>query len=229
MQHLLSSVKINVSEGLYLKDPDTSDLGRQILSKSIIMIDELGFEMFTFKKLGQEIGSNESSIYRYFENKHKLLLYLAAYYWTGLEYRLVFATHNIENPVKKLEKAIEILTELPVNFTNNPSINQVLLRNIVISEFSKSYHNKSVDSENNEGYYSAYKKLILRVVDLVIEVDKNYLFPKCLVSDMLAGALHQHFLSDHFKSLTECGTDLTPTDFYKNLFSKQLNIDFYGK
>ena len=37
------------------------------------MIDALGFEDFTFKKLGQEIGSNESSVYRYFDSKHKLI------------------------------------------------------------------------------------------------------------------------------------------------------------
>ena len=36
------------------------------------MINELGFEAFTFKKLGINIESPESSIYRYFENKHTL-------------------------------------------------------------------------------------------------------------------------------------------------------------
>ena len=56
-----------------------------------------------------QIGSNESSIYRYFENKHKLLLYLASWYWGWLEYQLVFATHSITDPKEKLDKAIEIL------------------------------------------------------------------------------------------------------------------------
>lgn len=226
---LLSSIKININEDLYLKDPDSSDLGKQILAKSVLLIDSLGFELFTFKKLGTEIGSNESSIYRYFKNKHKLLLYLTNYYWKSLEYRLVFSTSNIENPIKKLGKAIEILTELPANHTNESTINQVLLRKIVISEFSKSYHNKSVDSEDNDGYYTTYKKLILRVVEMLIEVDKNYKYPKCLVSSMLDGSLHQHFLAEHFKSLTECDDRLSPTDFYKHLFAKQLNINFDEK
>ena len=60
---------------------------------------EIGFENFTFKKLGEQIGSNESSIYRYFESKHKLMLYLSSWYWAWIEYRLVFATNNINNPL----------------------------------------------------------------------------------------------------------------------------------
>jgi len=73
MQHMLRHIKIN--EGLFTKNPDSSKLGHKIISQSIEMIDELGFEAFTFRKLGVKIGSNESSIYRYFESKHALLVY----------------------------------------------------------------------------------------------------------------------------------------------------------
>ena len=67
MQNLLSNLKITINEKLYVKDPETSELGRNILKNSILLIDEIGFEAFTFKKLGEKIQSNESSIYRYFE------------------------------------------------------------------------------------------------------------------------------------------------------------------
>lgn len=77
---LLSEIKININEGLFLKDPGSSELGIEILFNSVVLLDELGFEQFTFKKLAQKIKSTESSIYRYFENKHKLLLYLCALY-----------------------------------------------------------------------------------------------------------------------------------------------------
>ena len=66
---------------------------------------------FRSEKLGDEIGSNESSIYRYFENKHKLMLYLSSWYWSWMEYKLFFATNNIEDPFEKLKKAITIVTE----------------------------------------------------------------------------------------------------------------------
>ena len=73
MNTLLSNFKISVNPDIYLKDPESSELGRKIINHSIALIDELGFEQFTFKKLGVRIASNESSIYRYFENKHMLL------------------------------------------------------------------------------------------------------------------------------------------------------------
>ena len=86
---------ISISSDLYTKDPDSSVLGQKIVSKSIEMINNLGFEDFTFKKLGLEIGSNESSVYRYFESKHALLVYLINWYWSWIEYKLVFATLNV--------------------------------------------------------------------------------------------------------------------------------------
>ena len=74
MKELLKTLQIKVNDKTYLKDPETSDLGKRIVEHSIILINEIGFEAFTFRKLGLKINSNESSIYRYFENKHKLLL-----------------------------------------------------------------------------------------------------------------------------------------------------------
>jgi len=67
---------ISIPEGLSIKDPLQSKLGRKIITHSIILLDEIGFEAFTFKKLAIKMGSNETSLYRYFENKHFLLLYL---------------------------------------------------------------------------------------------------------------------------------------------------------
>ncbi len=52
MEHLLQSLKIRINEKIYLKDPESSDLGKRIVEESIIMIDDIGFESFTFKKLG---------------------------------------------------------------------------------------------------------------------------------------------------------------------------------
>jgi AcrR family transcriptional regulator len=111
MDSLLNSIHIKVNEKTYVKDPESSSLGKKIIQESIILINEIGFEEYTFKKLGERIGSNESSIYRYFENKHKLLVYLSSWYWSWIEYRLVFSTQNMENKVEKLKKAIEIVTE----------------------------------------------------------------------------------------------------------------------
>lgn len=74
-------LNIDVDEKLYLKDPDSSELGLEIVRHSIELIDDIGFESFTFKKLAARIGATAPSVYRYFESKHKLLLYLLAWYW----------------------------------------------------------------------------------------------------------------------------------------------------
>jgi hypothetical protein len=59
MDRLLANIKIQVNPAIYIKDPETTELGRKILTESIHLIDELGFDHFTFKKLGERIGSNE--------------------------------------------------------------------------------------------------------------------------------------------------------------------------
>ena len=74
-------IQIEVNPNLYSKNPDSTELGRKIISKGIELIHEIGFEAFNFKKLGAVISSPESSIYRYFENKHALLVYLTSWYW----------------------------------------------------------------------------------------------------------------------------------------------------
>jgi hypothetical protein len=55
-------IKITLNDGLYLKEPQNSKLGRNIIKHSILMIYEFGFEFFTFKKLAEEINSTEASI-----------------------------------------------------------------------------------------------------------------------------------------------------------------------
>ncbi|MDB4292071.1 TetR/AcrR family transcriptional regulator [Maribacter sp.] len=217
MEQLLQSVKIGINEKIYVKDPESSDLGKRIVEQSILMINEMGFENFTFKKLGSEIGSNESSIYRYFENKHKLLLYLTSWYWGWLEYQLVFATNSIADPKVKLEKAIEIVTKTTVEDSAFSHINEVLLSKIVINEYSKSYLTKEVDTENKEGYFVIYKRLVTRISKMIQEVNGEYTYPSSLASTILEGSLHQHFLKDHFSSLTDCHKDNDPTQYFLHL------------
>ncbi len=217
MEQLLQSVKIGINEKIYVKDPESSNLGKRIVEQSILMINEMGFESFTFKKLGTKIGSNESSIYRYFENKHKLLLYLTSWYWGWLEYQLVFATNGIADAKMKLEKAIEIVTKTTVEDSAYSHINEVLLNKIVINEYSKSYLTKEVDEENKEGYFGIYKRLVTRISLMIQAVNTDYKYSNSLASTTLEGSLHQHFLKDHFSSLTDCHEDDDPTQYFLHL------------
>lgn len=222
MQDILSNIIINVNEKLYVKNPETSELGKKIIENSILLIDETGFENFTFKKLGEKIGSNESSIYRYFESKHKLMLYLSSWYWGWIEYKMVFTTNNIQNPMEKLKKAITIVTEKIEDDNNTIHINEAILNKIIITEFTKTLLTKEVDQENKEGFFLVYKRVINRIIEMIIEVNPSYPFAKSLASSIVEGALHQHFLMNHLKTITNCNETISPSDFYSNLIEKTL-------
>jgi AcrR family transcriptional regulator len=213
-----------VNSSLYLKDPESSVLGKKIVEQSILLINEMGFENFTFKKLGAEIGSNESSIYRYFESKHKLLLYLTSWYWGWKEYQLLFATANVEDPSKKLEAAIEVVTRCVEKDSFVSHIDEGVLNKVVINEYSKSFLSKEVDKENEEGFFTFYNRLVFRLKEMILAVDKEYPYPSSLASTIIEGSLHQHFLIDHFSSLTECNENILPSRYFIHLVFSTLNI-----
>ncbi len=222
MKDLLSVLKISVPKKIFIKDPETSDLGRRIIEHSIILINEIGFESFTFKKLGIKIGSNESSLYRYFESKHKLLLYLSSWYWAWLEYQLVIETFSISNHKEKLEKAITILTRTVEEDTNFSHINETLLYKIIVNESSKSFLTKEVDKENKEGYFEIYKRLITRLEQIILAVKPDFNYSLSLASTIIEGSLHQHFLKEHFPSITNSKKGQTPTNFFIHLANNTL-------
>jgi len=215
------AIHIKISTALYTKNPESSDLGKRIVSKSIEMIKELGFESFTFKKLGIAINSNESSIYRYFDNKHTLLVYLVNWYWSWIEYRLFFATTNIVDKEDKLLKAVTLLTEAVKEDTDFSYVNEVLLSEIIITESSKAYHTKDIDSENEKGFYKPYKRVVERVSNMVLEVNSDFEFPHMLVSTVIEGAHQQRYFSEHLPSLTDVEEGKNNiVRFYKDLVLK---------
>ena len=109
MKPLLSNIKIQIPEGIYIKDPESSTLGKKIIEHSIVLIYEMGFEDFTFKKVGQRIGSNESSIYRYFDSKHKLWCISRLGTGAGWNTNWFWKHYTLQEPEDKIKKAIEVL------------------------------------------------------------------------------------------------------------------------
>ncbi|WP_017733409.1 TetR/AcrR family transcriptional regulator [Nafulsella turpanensis] len=202
MENLLANIQIKVDEKVFLKDPETSEIGKNILRQGILLMDELGFESFTFKKLAEQIGSSEATVYRYFENKHMLLIYLISWYWNWQEYRLVFSTTNIPSAVERLKIAIRILSGTIVNDANFSHIDEVSLQRIVVAESAKSFLTKEVDADNREGFFQSYKRLCGRVTDIIIEINPDYPYPASLVSTISESAHYQRFFACHLPSLT---------------------------
>lgn len=226
MKDLLSNLHIQVNENVYIKDPESSDLGKRIIRGSITLLNEVGFDSFTFQKLAKEIESTEASVYRYFENKHKLLLYLFSWYWSWMEYKLVFALANIDSPRERLGRAIEVLTREPKEDNVFGHINERLLNKIIISESSKAYLTREVDEENKLGAFSAYKRLVGRVSEIVLEISRDYKYPHMVISTVIEGAHHQRFFASHLRSLTDVvdGED-SITSFYKQMVMKSIEAE----
>ncbi|MDM9631359.1 TetR/AcrR family transcriptional regulator [Robiginitalea aurantiaca] len=224
MKHLINNVKIAVNEKTYVKDPESSDLGKRIVQHGIALISEVGFENFTFRKLGTRIGSNESSVYRYFENKHKFLIYLTSWYWGWKEYQLVLHTNSIQDPALKLERALKVITEPVEKDSSFSYIDEAALYQILINEYSKSFLTKEVDRENKEGYFEIYKRMVGRLRDMIWTLKPNYPYPASLASSVLEGAMHQYFLMEHFPSLTDCRDNESLYVFFRHLVFTSLNV-----
>ena len=222
MHKLLSNLKIDINSSLYLKDPKSSPLGRKIVKKSIDLIDIYGIEEFNFKKLALEIDSTESSIYRYFENKHKLLLYLSTLYWGILEIEFVLQTTNMKPGMDKLMKAVDVLFSIPESQHSSYKLDGKKLRHILNSEFVKVYHNKQVDEQNKAGYFSIYERLASRISTIISEVNPDYIYRKSLSSLVMEGSLNHYFLSEHFENLTDCHSKANLYSFYKDLLTNTL-------
>lgn len=223
MNQALNHISISINSELYLKDPHTSALGISILRGAIILIDKLGFEHFTFKKLANEISTTEASIYRYFENKHKLLLYLTNWYWGGIATRLLFETNNISDPKERLKKAIHVLTSFPDPNKDSLFKDEQILKRIVINEAIKAVITKEVDQDNQVGIFSIYKDVVNSVAHIILEINPNYLYPNMLVSSMIEGSNQQRFFAEHLPRLTNSRkeADLVE-DFYLDLVFKTI-------
>ena len=61
----MATLQLQMSENLFVRDPQETELGRKIIHHGIKLIDELGIEGFNFKRLAEAIDSTEASVYRY--------------------------------------------------------------------------------------------------------------------------------------------------------------------
>ena len=210
---VMIAIQIQLNENLYLRDPQQTKLGRKIIEFGIILIEKLGFEKFTFKKLAERIESTEASVYRYFENKHKFLLYLISWYWEWMKFQIDYNTMNIEDPERRLHIILSILVE---SSRTNPAVEYVdenILHRIVVAESVKAYHTKEVDMENRDGLFLNYKMLCNTISDTIALVNPEYPYPRTLASTLIEMANTHIYFAEHLPALTEIRTthgDLSP-------------------
>lgn len=211
----MTILAFKLSENLFVRDPQDTELGRNIIQKSIKMIDKLGFDDFTFRKLATSINSTEASVYRYFENKHKLLIYLIDWYWTWLEHQIDFHTNNIKDPVERLKICLNTLAEEKSFDSSIAYVDEAALQRIVSAEFEKTFLTKQVDADNKDGLFLPYKSLCNKVASIVLEVNPTFEFPHSLISTVMLTLKHQLYYAEHLPSLTDITYD--PKKHHKKL------------
>lgn len=199
-------IHIQLSEKLFLRDPSISEVGRSIVRQGATMIEKMGLEEFTFKKLATKLKTNESSVYRYFENKHRLLLYLVDWYWRWLEYLMVVHTNNIKDPNKKIDIILNILMlKVEGELVGGPEVDKQILHQLVIKEGSKSYLTSHVTEDNKMQLFKPYKDLCARIADIFLEINPKYKYGRSLTSTVIEMAHHQYFFMHNLPRLTDFG------------------------
>jgi hypothetical protein len=196
-------VQIKMNDTLYLRDPEQSELGKNIIKHSIQLIQKAGFEKFTFKKLAEATGTTEASIYRYFENKHKLLVYIISWYWAWLEFQIIYQTKNVHDSKAKLKQVITLLANTVQDDIMTSHVDESLLNQIIISEGSKSYLTKHVIEDNKQQYFKPYKDLCNTVGQIILECNVQYKYPQTLASTIIEVAHLQNFFMQNLPALTD--------------------------
>ena len=222
MFQLLPALRPDLSEHLYLRDPQDTALGRRMLAESVRMLDEIGFEAFTFKKVATAINSTEASLYRYFENKHRLLTYLVSWHWAWLRFRVHFALHNVPDPRLRLHQALAVVCQASTDDPATPNFDEAALYRVVVAEASKAYLTKDVDADNKAGMFREYKQLVADIAEIVQAINPTYPHPHALVSTLLESARKQLFFAQHLPSLTD-GANVLP--FLEHLALSALSVD----
>lgn len=196
-------VQIKMNETLYLRDPEQSELGKNIIQHSIQLIHKNGFESFTFKKLAESIGTTEAGVYRYFENKHKLLVYIISWYWGWLEFQIMYQTKNVKDSKEKLQQVITLLATTVEDDILTSHVDESLLHQIIIAEGSKAYLTKHVGEDNKQQFFKPYKDLCNTVGEIILECNPNYKYPHSLASTIIEMAHLQNFFMHHLPALTD--------------------------
>lgn len=219
-------VKFDINESIFIRNPESSQVGKLMVKKAIDLIFELGFEQFTFKKLANEIKSTEATIYRYFENKHRLLLYILNWYWCYMEFLLMFKLENISDSKEKLKIIVHLLTHEFSESNSQFDYNKNYLNEIIIKESSKVYLIKEVAEINKNEVFKPYKDLCTKIAQVISDYNPNYLFPRSLSTTLIETSHHQQFFSKNLPKLTDANHK-TKAEF-TNLFIEDLIFKVLG-
>jgi AcrR family transcriptional regulator len=188
---------------LYLKDPESTELGRAILREGLALLNELGLEAFTFRKLAQRIGSTEVTLYKYFPNKQRLLQYYFQLYWMWLRQVGAAEVERSADARTALERIVDALCGVWPRRLPPLQLGPAALRRLVIEEGMKSYLHKQVDDDNARRLFLPYKELCGFVADRIVACRADVPMPRSFATTLVEMAHSLPFAMEHLPSLTE--------------------------
>lgn len=194
-------IQVQVSSELSIRDPEQTELGRKIVEESILLIDQLGFDGFTFKKLAKKISSTEASVYRYFESKHQLLQYLVSWYWSWLEFVIDYRIQNVDDARQRLKMAIAVLAESDKYDPAISHINEALLHKIVIAESARVFMSRGLKKARKKALFEGYDLLGDKLVEIFKALNPRYKFHGALVITLITSMHRLLFLAEFHHSI----------------------------
>jgi AcrR family transcriptional regulator len=195
--------KVTLNEKLYIRNPESTETGKLIIKHAIIAMYEVGYEQFTFKKLAAQIPTTEATVYRYFENKHKLLIYLIDWYWAYMRFQVMFSINNLTDDKEKIKKIIDLLVWEDNSEDFTAEHNHKALYYISIAEGSKIYLSKEVDNNNKDKFYEPFKELCELIADIFRNYNPTYKYPKSLASTLVETSHFQYYFMNHLPRLSD--------------------------
>ncbi|MFZ1691838.1 MAG: TetR/AcrR family transcriptional regulator [Flavobacteriales bacterium] len=188
---------------LSLKDPEATELGRSMLIGGLELMNELGLEAFTFKKLADHIGCTEVSLYKYFPNKQRLLQYYFQLYWLWLRQVCGRLAERANDPRESLEDVVEAICGVWPKELPQVQLDPQALRTLVIEEGMKSYLHKNVDQDNARRLFLPYKELSAFLAERLVACRADVPWPRSFATTVIEMAHSLPFAMEHLPSLTE--------------------------
>ncbi|MBL7946980.1 MAG: TetR/AcrR family transcriptional regulator [Flavobacteriales bacterium] len=193
---------IEPDPGLALRDVN-SPTGSRILREGIHLMDELGLEAFTFKKLAERIGSTEVTVYNYFANKQRLLQYYYQVYWLWLAVHCEQEGRLLKDPYERLCGDIRALCGIWSTDHRAGQFDPQLLRKLVVNEGAKSFLHKNVDSDNELKLFKPYKDLCAHIAAEVKACAPRLRTARSFATTLVEMSHSLEFAMEHLPALTE--------------------------
>ena len=188
---------------LHHRDPAASAVGERILKQGLFLMNELGLEAFTFKKLTEYAECTEATIYAYFPNKQRLLQYYFQLYWMWLDTHCQQQGRSLADPWKRVQGDIRALCGLWAKDAMAAQLDPRKLRALVIVEGSKSFMHRNVDEDNKLKLFQPYKDLSAHLAIELKACNKKCKHPRTFATMLIEMAHSLEFAMEHLPALTE--------------------------